>query len=70
MIRGMARFIEFFLLAGISLACAAGQTQSSILTNLDTAKWTHEKGDPPSMEAAVLREGPVTGGLEMIARFP
>ncbi len=67
---GMARCSVFVLLASLSLAIAAGQAQNPILTNLDTAKWTHEKGDPPGMEAAVLREDPATGGMEMIVRFP
>jgi len=70
MMLGMTRWSEFVLLAGISLAIASGQTQNPILVNLDTAKWTHEKGDPPGMEAAVLREDAATGGMEMIVRFP
>jgi quercetin dioxygenase-like cupin family protein len=58
-------------LAG-SLAIAAGQPipTNTILTNLDTAKWTHDKGDPPGTEAVRLREDPKTGGMELLVRFP
>src|SRR5579862_276721 len=47
-----------------TLAIAAAQ---SVVTNLDTAKWVHEKGGP---ESVVLREDPVTGGMELLARYP
>jgi quercetin dioxygenase-like cupin family protein len=56
--------------AAVSLAIAGGQPASPILTNLDSAKWTHDKGDPPGMEAVVLREDSQTGGMEMLVRFP
>jgi quercetin dioxygenase-like cupin family protein len=62
--------IRQILLVLGTVAIAAPQTPNAILRNLDTAKWTHEKGDPPGMEAAVLREDPQTGGMEMIVRFP
>ena len=47
-----------------SLAIAAAQ---SIVTNLDTANWTQEKGGSASV---VLREDPATGGMELLARYP
>ena len=50
----------------VSLAIAAGQRASPILTNLDTAKWTHEK----ESDSVVLREDSQTGGMEMLVRFP
>jgi quercetin dioxygenase-like cupin family protein len=56
-------------LAG-SLAIAFGQPANAILTNLDTAKWTHDKGDPAGSESAMLREDPKTGGMELLVRFP
>jgi quercetin dioxygenase-like cupin family protein len=62
-------------LAG-SLAIASGQLASKaivtdmIVTNLDTAKWTHEKGDTPGSESVFLREDPATGGMDLLVRFP
>jgi quercetin dioxygenase-like cupin family protein len=54
-----------------SLAISAGQPASNaIVTNLDTAKWTHEKGDPPGSESVMLRDDPKTGGMELLVRFP
>jgi len=53
-----------FLLILASLAIAAGQ---SIVTNLDTANWIHEKG---GSESVLLREDPATGGMELLARYP
>lgn len=51
-----------------SLVIAAGQSPSkAIVTNLDTAKWVHEKGDS---ESVVLREDATTGGMELFVRFP
>jgi hypothetical protein len=45
-----------------SLAIAAGQSPSkAIITNLDTAKWVHERGDS---ESVVLRGDPSTGGMD------
>jgi quercetin dioxygenase-like cupin family protein len=53
-----------------SVAIAAGQTASPILTNLDSAKWTHDKGDPAGLDSALLHEDTQTGGMEMLVRFP
>ncbi len=51
-----------------SLAIAAGQSPSkAIITNLDTAKWVHEKGES---ESVVLRDDPSTGGMELLVGFP
>jgi quercetin dioxygenase-like cupin family protein len=53
------------------LAAAAGQTGAgAILTNLGTAKWAHDKGDPPGSESVFLRDDPHTGGIELLVRFP
>jgi quercetin dioxygenase-like cupin family protein len=53
------------------LAVATAQSPSkAVLTNLDTAKWTHEKGDPAGSESVLLREDPATGGMELLVRFP
>jgi len=54
-----------------SLAIASGQPASkAIVTNLDTAKWTHEKGDTPGSESVFLRVEPATGGMDLLVRFP
>jgi quercetin dioxygenase-like cupin family protein len=55
------------LVLGI-LGIASGQSASkALLTNLDTAKWSQEKG---GLESAFLREDSATGGMEMLVRFP
>jgi quercetin dioxygenase-like cupin family protein len=43
---------------------------AAILTNLDTAKWEHDKNDPPGSESVLLRTDPVTHGMELLVRFP
>jgi quercetin dioxygenase-like cupin family protein len=63
-------FRQILLIMG-SLAISAGQPASNaIVTNLDTAKWTHDKGDPPGSESVMLRDDPKTGGMELLVRFP
>jgi quercetin dioxygenase-like cupin family protein len=50
---------------------AAGQTASNtIVVNLDTAHWTHEQGSPSGSEAAMVRADPVSGGMDLLVRFP
>lgn len=63
-------FRKILLIMGSLAIPLAAQPASTVLTNLDTAKWTHEKGDPPESEAAVLREDSKSGGMEMLVRFP
>jgi quercetin dioxygenase-like cupin family protein len=59
------------LAAALAIAMAAPQPASNtILTNLDTARWSHDKGDPPGMESVFLREDARTGGIELLVRFP
>jgi len=54
-----------------SLALASGQTGTeAVITNSATAKWTHDKGDPPGSESVFLREDTQTHGLELLVRFP
>jgi quercetin dioxygenase-like cupin family protein len=43
---------------------------SAILTNLNTAKWEHDPGDPPGSESVLLRADPQTHGMELLIRFP
>jgi len=55
----------------IALAQPSGaMLTNAILTNLDTAKWVHEKGDPPESESLLLRQDSQTGGMELLVRFP
>jgi quercetin dioxygenase-like cupin family protein len=42
----------------------------SVLTNLADAKWVHDKGDPPGVENAFLRQDAQTGGMELLVRVP
>jgi quercetin dioxygenase-like cupin family protein len=59
-------FRKMLLILG-SIAIAAGQSESkAIMTNLDTANWTHEKED----DSVMLRSDPATGGMELLVRFP
>jgi quercetin dioxygenase-like cupin family protein len=53
------------VLSFISMAAA-----QSVVTNLDTAKWSHDKGDPPGSESVLLRQDAKTGGMELLVRFP
>jgi quercetin dioxygenase-like cupin family protein len=51
-----------------ALAVAAGQSPSkAIVTNLETAKWTVEKG---GLESVLVRTDAATGGMELLVRFP
>jgi len=60
---------HLLLLVG-TLAAAAGQsTSKAIVTNLDTANWTHEKGAADS-EGVMLRTDAATGGMDLLVRFP
>jgi len=61
---------KWVLLVIGSVAIAAGQPSGMILTNLDSAKWTHDKGDPAGLDSAFLHEDTQTGGMEMLVRFP
>src|SRR5262245_57844955 len=63
--------LKQIVLALGALAIAAGQSgASAVLTNLDTAKWTHDPGDPPGSESVMLRSDSRTGGMELLVRYP
>jgi quercetin dioxygenase-like cupin family protein len=64
------RYCKFLLLAGLSFRVASGQPSDPILTNLDSAKWTHDKRDAPGLESVTLREDAKTRGMEILVRFP
>src|SRR5271155_4807909 len=54
-----------------SLAIASGQSASqAIVTNLETAEWTYDKGDPAGSGSVLLHSDPSTGGMELLVRFP
>jgi quercetin dioxygenase-like cupin family protein len=64
------KFRHMVLIAG-SIAVAAGQAgPKPIMTNLDTAKWTSEKGDVAGSASGLLHEDPTTSGMELLVRFP
>lgn len=50
-----------------SFTIAFGQ---AIVTNLDTAEWSHEKGDPEGVEGVMLHADQQTGGMDLLVRFP
>jgi quercetin dioxygenase-like cupin family protein len=62
--------LEHVLLIVGSLTFASAQsTSKAIVNNLDTAKWTQEKGESGS-ESVFLRSDPATGGMDLLVRFP
>lgn len=55
----------------LMLAPLAAQSGSdAIIVNLDTANWTHEKNDGPGSEGVMLRADKVTGGIDLLVRYP
>jgi quercetin dioxygenase-like cupin family protein len=54
--------MKFILLTLAVAALGAGQT----VTNLDTAKWTHDK----ESDSVLLHTDAATGGMELWVRFP
>jgi quercetin dioxygenase-like cupin family protein len=53
-----------FLMMMAAAVIASGQTAS--VTNLDTAKWTHDK----ESDSVLLHTDAATGGMELLVRFP
>lgn len=51
-------------------AIAFAQSTAVVVANPTTAKWTHDAGDPPGSESVFLRQDAITGGMEMLVRFP
>jgi quercetin dioxygenase-like cupin family protein len=64
--------MQIILLMLGTLAIASGQSDASsaIVTNLDTANWTHEKGAPAESEGVMLHADQTTGGMDLLVRFP
>jgi quercetin dioxygenase-like cupin family protein len=53
------------------LAIAAGQTASkAVITNLDSANWTQEKGKGDGSASVLLDADSTTGGIDLLVRFP
>jgi quercetin dioxygenase-like cupin family protein len=53
------------------LAFAAGQTASkAVITNLDSANWTQEKGKGDGSASVLLDADSATGGIDLLVRFP
>src|SRR5262249_18179857 len=48
----------------------AQSSSKAVLTNLNTAKWEHEKNDPPGSESVMLRMDEKTHAMELLVRFP
>ena len=64
------KFISIFCLATAFGVLPAQTGPGAVMINLDTAQWTHDKGDPPGSESVMVRADPKTGGLELLVRFP
>lgn len=59
------------LLSLTVIALAGAQSGSKMIaTNLDTAAFQHDKGDPPGSESVFLRQDAKTGGMDLLVRFP
>ena len=61
---------KLVFLSIVFTALALAQQPAAILTNLATAKWTHDKGDPPGSESVMLRMDEKSGGMELLVRYP
>jgi quercetin dioxygenase-like cupin family protein len=62
------RPIALFVVGALTLG---GQSASkAIVTNLDTAKWTRDKGDPAGYEGVMLHADQANGGMDLLVRFP
>src|SRR5271166_3611078 len=60
-----------FLITSVSAAIAAAQLESkAVVINLDTANWTHGKGDSAGSESVLVGQDSATGGMELLVRFP
>jgi quercetin dioxygenase-like cupin family protein len=42
----------------------------AVIVNREGAKWVHEAKDPAGAESVTIREDRVTGGLELLVRYP
>jgi quercetin dioxygenase-like cupin family protein len=58
------------ILSGLMLVGAAQTASEAVIVNLDTAKWTHEKGAEPGSEGVALDTDKTTGGMDLLVRFP
>lgn len=64
------RFLLILPILGSVAFLAAQSGSKAIVINLNTANWTHEKGDPPGSEGVMVRTDPTTGGMDLLVRFP
>src|SRR5271154_3875646 len=63
--------MKLILLLSVSVAIAAAQPDSkAVVINLDTANWTHGKGDSAGSESVLVGQDAATGGMELLVRFP
>lgn len=63
--------MKLALIALGTLAIAAAQAPSkAIVINLDTANYTHDKGDPPGSDGVMIHADQSSGGMDLLVRFP
>jgi quercetin dioxygenase-like cupin family protein len=61
---------RFAMLLGC-LAVASGESGSrAIVSNIDTANWTHEAREPAGSGSVVLHTDETTGGMDLLVRYP
>ena len=58
------------LILGILAIAAAQSPSKAVVVNLDTAEWTHEKGDPADSTGVMLHSDETTGAMDLLVRFP
>jgi quercetin dioxygenase-like cupin family protein len=64
------KLIHLPLIVLILPTALAQSPSKAIITNLDSAAWTHDKGDPPGEEPVMLHADPATGGMDLLVRLP
>jgi quercetin dioxygenase-like cupin family protein len=61
--------IILLVLAGVAIAAAQSESKAVVI-NLDSANWTHGKGDTSGSESVLVGQDAATGGMELLVRFP
>jgi quercetin dioxygenase-like cupin family protein len=61
--------LHLILAAGTVLTVAAQSSSEAVIVNIETAKWTREKGAEPGSEGVMLHADK-NGGIDLLVRFP
>ena len=58
------------LLLGLLTIASAQTASKATVVNLESAQWTHGKGEPEGSGGVELHTDPATGGMDLLVRFP